>query len=172
MRDVLHLKCQSDLVITSQWKKETNTKTHLVLLIQKFNRNYTLQLFSVREKRRMKTESTALARRREIKCHEVRERERERKGERERERVEGRHRPWIIFHISIEALTMLVRWFRLLSLMSDVRPFFGAHPKMVATTYGCLYIVASSRQITLFQFSIPCPLLTASVFESPSSNQN
>ena len=36
---------------------------------------------------------------------------------------------------------------------------FGIHPsKKEATTFGCLHIVASGSQLTLFLFSFPRPL--------------
>ena len=63
----------------------------------------------------MKTKSTALARQRETKYHEMKE---------------SRHRPWVIFLVFCGWYNVLVRWFRLYSCASRVRPLFEARPKL------------------------------------------
>ena len=89
----------------------------------------------------------------------------------------------IRFYVSVimaNTLTTLVHWFHLHNFVSSVRPFFRAHPKMRAAIFGCLHIVVSGVQLsvftslppTLFLFSISYTLLTAFLFESPSANQN
>ena len=107
----------------------------------------------------MKTDSTTLARQREIQRYE---------------KIEVRHRYWIIFLVS----NVLVHWFCLDSCASGMRLFFGVHPKMLAfkllLVFNCrLYIVASGRQQTLFLFLYLVSIaLTAFSFEFPWANQN
>ena len=85
----------------------------------------------------MKTESTALARQRETKCHEERE---------------GRHRPWIIFAFSIVVITVLVCWFHFHSFTSCVRSLFGANPKVGTTTFVLSGVQLSSPLIMIKGF--------------------
>ena len=114
----------------------------------------------------MKTESTSLAKERETKYCEEKER---------------RNRRWIFFQLSFfSSNTCLLAGSVLTYSPLGVRPLFKAHPKMGATTFGRIYIVLSGVQLSVFTsshqaagwvylFSIVRPLLTAFPFESPST---
>ena len=97
-------------VVTSPWRTQ---KSRLISLIQKFIRSY--KLSSGREKQRMKTESIVFARQRETKFHEEKE---------------SRDRFWIFCLVVCCSSNVFVRWFRLHSGASSVRPLFRAHSKM------------------------------------------
>ena len=61
---------------------------------------------------------------------------------------------------SLVVLTVLVRWFRLHSLASGVRPLFGAYPKIGAANFGCLSIVVAGLQLLSFHRRVWCPIFT------------
>ena len=107
----------------------------------------------------MKAESTVLARQRGTTW-----------GERG---LGDRHRPLIIFPVSIVVLTVLVGWYRLHSFAFGVRPLFRAHPKMegaqLSTVFKSSYLGFNWLSLPRRQFSIlrPPPLTIFS-----SANQN
>ena len=113
---------------------------------------YSLLHFLVAVERRethMKTESTALARQRETKCHEEKE---------------SRDRLWIFFHVFYcSSNTCFLIGSVLPGSHQGGRPFFGSHSKMEVVTFSCLhivvwcptnclYLVVSGRQLTLSCF--------------------
>ena len=105
----------------------------------------------------MKTESTTLARQRETKC---------------REEKKSRDRPWNFFNVFYCSSNA---HFLVGSILTGsclgVRPFFWSSPQnrghnfqlslhhRVWCSTDCLYFIMSSRQLTLFLFSIPPPTL-------------
>ena len=112
----------------------------------------------------LRTESTTLARQSETKC---------------RDEKESRNRPWIFFRVFYCSSNMcLLAGPVLTGSHLGVKPLFRSSPQLLAVflsscqVFNCTYLVASGHQLTLFLFSIPCPLLTAVPFEFPSANQN
>ena len=59
---------------------------------------------------------------------------------------EREHRPWIFFLVFCCNANVLVCWFRL-CWVSDVRPLFGAHPKIRAVIFISLYIFVAGVQL-------------------------
>ena len=79
---------------------------------------------------------------------------------------ESRYRPWIFSLVFCCSSSIFVRWFCLHSFVSGVRSLFGAHPKMRAVIFVCLYISVSRLQLTDFYLIVSGCQLT---FKSESS---
>ena len=155
----LCLRYQSDLVITTPWEKMTNTQKtpsfftntkiysplHFLVAVEKEETAYEKWVVCISETKRNK-----------MSCAKT-----------------SRHRLWIIFLIfSCSSNTCVFASFIFITLRWVWDPFWelrlkwGLQISIVFTLSWlifncCLHIIASSCQLTLFLFSIPCPLLTS-----------
>ena len=68
---------------------------------------------------------------------------------------EGRHRPWIIFHVSLVIQSVLVLLFRLHNFAFGVKPIFWAHPPNVCRNFRLTSHVRSWYTPVVFTMSRP-----------------
>ena len=147
LRVALRCKCLSGFVITSSVMKRRSSDKHSKAPSWFVNTKVylLLNILVVVEKRETEwTESTSLARQREIKRHEEIDRMIESEREREREREQT------------QTLNYLSRFIPPSALRLGVRPFFGAQPKMRAANFGFLLNVVAGIQLLSFYIDASC----------------
>ena len=71
------------------------------------------------------------------------------------EEKEIRDKSWIFFLVFCCSSNVFFRWLRLHSYISGIRSLFGAHPKIGASTFGCLHIIWSSTGLIVYDRQIP-----------------